>query len=218
MRVIDPGDIPGRTPPIVPYSTVRLESCFIDALPRQTRLMLDFVYAPVIDPVTGDPSPYTNQLITSVPFELPASDQQLQLSADIQLESVNGDNAAPYFIDSCVTQDILGVQVTAPHAPGPRAFPRGLRHHGRQRVQQRGLALRLGPRRRERRAAQAPAGLQRLRCHRRRAGCSRCCCAARWGCTTPSAGAWCCSSPEFYNSDGLWGPLLIDPEHPKRSP
>lgn len=104
MRAIDPGDEPSRTP-IVPPIIGPLGVTLFDDLPRQQRLMADFVYAPVVDPVTGAPAPYTSQWITSVPFVLPASDQQLQIDAAIQLTARDGGG---YYIDFRVTQNLLG--------------------------------------------------------------------------------------------------------------
>lgn len=107
MRVIDPIDIPTRTNPIGIPSDAALGEVQFNGLPRQTNLMLDNVIAPVIDPATGEYTPSTYRLITSVPFILPAAEEQLHISADIQLVQNLAGNPA-YWIDSFVTQDLPG--------------------------------------------------------------------------------------------------------------
>lgn len=107
MRVLLPIDNPGRTPIVPPIGTMSDPAQF-NGLPRQTRLLLDYVYAPVIDPATGDNTAPEFRLITSVPFELPAEEQAMQLSADIQLvQNILGHPA--FWVDSYVTQVQLGL-------------------------------------------------------------------------------------------------------------
>ena len=106
MRVIVPGDVPTRDP-IVPPIDAGLGMMQFNGLPRQTALMLDYVYAPVINPATGENTTPDYRLITSVPFALPFAEQQLQMHADIQLvQNLSGSPA--YWVDSYVSQDLLG--------------------------------------------------------------------------------------------------------------
>lgn len=107
MRVILPGDVPNRNP-IVPPIDGGLGDVQFNGLPRQSDLMLDYVYAPVIDPATGENTTPDYRLITSVPFNLPLAELQLQMSANIQLVQ-NPAGSPAYWVDSFVTQNLLGL-------------------------------------------------------------------------------------------------------------
>jgi hypothetical protein len=111
MRIIDPIDFPGRMP-INPYPKEFLGQQpgvnLFDELPLHHCMMLDFHYAPTVDPTTGNSVPVyseQSQWITSVPFMLDSP--YLQYGINVQITLVpKGDDIPGYWIDSLISQGL----------------------------------------------------------------------------------------------------------------